>query len=119
MVVETLKDYLNKYKAERNEIALKDDEVAIRELVAEFERETRANFAAKKEKDLATKDSEIIAIEILIKRIETDEEAKKQEMLNAELKENIEDGDALIVNHENNADEPIENVLGDLDLTVL
>lgn len=115
MVVETIKSYLELYKQEKNELVLKDDESAIRELVANYEKEVRANFAEKKAKEIATKDSEIVALEILIARIESDE-AKKRELEKEELELdlNIEED-----NSETNIAEEAENVLGDVDLADL
>lgn len=121
MVIETLKRYLETYQQERNELVLKDDEQAIRELVENYEREVRATFADKKAKDIATKDSEIIAIEILIKRIESDD-AKKRELENSVATETIEPELAELVaddSIETNIAEETENVLGDVDLASL
>ena len=121
MVIETLKRYLETYQQERNELVLKDDEQAIRELVENYEREVRANFADKKAKDIATKDSEIIAIEILIKRIESDD-AKKRELENSVVIKTIEPELAELVaddSIETNIAEETENVLGDVDLASL
>jgi hypothetical protein len=116
MVVETIKNYLEIYKQEKNELVLKDDELAIRELVANYEKEVRANFAEKKAREIATKDSEIVALQILISRIESDEakkrELEKQEDLDLDI--NLEED-----NSETNIAEEAENVLGDVDLADL
>lgn len=116
MVVETIKNYLEIYKQEKNQLVLKDDELAIRELVANYEKEVRANFAEKKAREIATKDSEIVALQILISRIENDEakkrELEKQEELDLDI--NSEED-----NSETNIAEEAENVLGDVDLADL
>lgn len=116
MALEVVKHYLELYKTEKETLILKDDELAIRELVAEYEKEIRASFADKKAKDIATKESEIVALEILISRIEADE-AKKREEENA--RQIAEIGLLGEENFEtNNADET-ENVLGDVELADL
>lgn len=115
MALETIKYYLELYKAEKNELVLQDDEMAIKEIVAEYEKEVRASFADKKAKDIATKDSEIIALEVLIKRIEADEIKKR------ELEYDAIDELAGLVEEdgETNIAEETENVLGDVDLANL
>lgn len=116
MAVETIKYYIEIYKREKNELVLKDDELAIRELVRAYEEEVRATFAEKKARDIATKESEIVALELLVSRIESDE-AKKREL---ELEREKELGlDICENNSETNIAEETENVLGDVDLADL
>lgn len=118
MVVETIKNYLELYKQEKNELVLQDDELAIREIVAMYEKDVRASFAEKKARDIATKESEIVALQILISRIENDE-AKKRELEKENETENDLDLELDENNSETNIAEEAENVLGDVDLADL
>ena len=111
MAIEIIEHYLELYKQEKNDLVLKDDETTIREIVANYEKQVRETFAEKKAEEIATKESEIVALTILLARIKHDEEVKRELEKETELAEN----DNL---ETNNADET-ENVLGDVDLADL
>lgn len=117
--INIVREYLTAYEQEKNELIIKDDESAIRELVVAYEKQVRESFAEEKAKNIANKNSEIAALTALILRMEADE-LKKQLQLNIEGTKNPEEElfeDVEVI--ETNDDNTNENVLGDLALSDL
>lgn len=69
-MLDTLKEYLNIYKREKDLIESTSDEEAIKKEVAEFEAELRKDYALKKAKKIEVKEYQIATVEDLISREE-------------------------------------------------